>query len=169
MFLSATAPRSQTLCEIPDGVAGVGVTLTHMTRFVREYKTHPDIRDKAIWLVRDLEQKDFAGEVEKIFDFVQNNVRYVHDVADVETLQTPIITLQNRAGDCDDKSTLLAAMLESIGHKTRFIAAGFQRNTIEHVFVETRVGSQWVSLDATEQEPMGWRPPAIVASIVRHN
>lgn len=169
MFLRPQAARSQTLQAIPDGVAGVGVTLTWMTRLVREGKTEPEVRSTALSLTSHLDQKDFVGEVEALFDFVQNKIRYVHDVTDVETVSSPVVLLQDRTGDCDDKAVLLAALLESIGHKTRFVAGGFDRSSIEHVFVETLIGSRWVPLDATEPHPMGWRPAGIIPAIVRHN
>jgi transglutaminase-like putative cysteine protease len=140
-----------------------------MTNYVREYKKSPELRRLSNLLTQNLRDKDFRGEAGLIFDFVQNDIRYLLDIADVETLQTPIVTLENRAGDCDDKSTLLAAMLESIGHKTRFVAAGFGGRDIEHVFVETRIGQDWIACDATEPYPMGWEPPGITIRRYSHN
>lgn len=142
-----------------------------MTRLVREYKAHPDVRDTAIELTSDLLQKDYYGEVQRLFQFVQHEIRYMQDVTDIETLQTPEVTLQNRVGDCDDKATLLAALLESIGHPTRFQAVGFAPGEVSHVFVETRIGTRWIALDATEPNPMGWQPPLdqVRARITRHN
>lgn len=163
------APQVQTLQALPDGIAGIKFTLAHMTRYVREYKTDPIIRRLAGTLVEHLPQKDFTGEVEALFDFVQHNIRYLGDIAEVETLQTPLVTLENGFGDCDDKSTLLAALLESINHKTRFIAAGFNGGPIEHVWVQTRIGDQWIGLDATEPNSVGWEPPGITSARLSHN
>jgi len=171
MFILQQAQQTQTLQRIPDGVAGIGETLSLMTRFVREYKTNAIVRDTALSLIGHLPQKDFYGEIEVIFDFVQNDVRYTQDITDVETLQTPVVTLGNLAGDCDDKSTLLAALLESVGHPTRFQAIGLTRTAIDHVYVETRLGADWIALDSTEPHPMGWAPPRhqVKARITRHN
>lgn len=140
-----------------------------MTRCTREYKTRPDIRGLALELTQHLHQKDYFGEIQALFDFVQNRVRYIRDVNNVETIQTPSVTLENRAGDCDDKSSLLAAMLESIGHPTRFKAVGFEPGQLEHVYVETKLGSQWIALDATEPNDPGWEPPGIRSFIYSHN
>lgn len=171
MFILRQATQNQTLQQIPDGVAGIGETLSLMTRFVREYKTHDDVLSKALLLTKHLDQKDFYGEIEAIFDFVQNDIRYVQDPVDVEKLQTPPVTLQLRSGDCDDKSTLLAALLEAIGHPTRFQAIGLTHRAIDHVYVETRLGADWIALDATEPHEMGWAPPRhqVKARITRHN
>jgi transglutaminase-like putative cysteine protease len=74
-----------------------------------------------------------------------------------------------RAGDCDDKSVLLAALLESIGHPTRFVAIGFQPDDFEHVFVETKIADRWISLETTEPVEIGWMPQHIRARLTVNN
>lgn len=138
-----------------------------MRRFVEQYKTAPQIRELALRLTQHLPQKDFRGEALALFNYVQNHIRYVKDIHDVETVQTPLKTLELSAGDCDDKATLLAALLESIGHETRFHAMGFRKNNISHVLLETNINGQWVAMDTTEPVSMGWLPPAIQHSIYR--
>lgn len=161
--------QKQEIREIPDGLAGTEATLTHMMQFVREYKINPIIRRLASELTLPLRQKDFAGEARILFEFVRDEIRYLYDVAGIETLQTPIVTLENHVGDCDDKATLLATLLESIGHKTRFVAVAFRRGEIEHVFIETKIGDRWVPMDPTEPVEMGWSSPGVVSRLVRHN
>ena len=138
-----------------------------MRAYVEQYKAHPTVRFVAQELTADLPQKDFAGEVDALYYFVQNNIRYVRDVNGIETVQTPIKTLELRSGDCDDKSTLLAALLQSIGFDTRFHAMGFRRNTINHVLLEVQLDGQWIPLETTEPVMMGWSPPNIQTSIYR--
>jgi hypothetical protein len=117
-------------------------------------------------LVSQLHQKDYLGEINACRDYVKNNVRYVRDVAGIETLQTPLKTLEFGQGDCDDKSTLLAAMLESIGHKCRFKAVGQSKDYYCHVYPETFYNGEWVALETTEPVALGWKPPGMVASMV---
>lgn len=136
-----------------------------MRGFVNSYKTAPEIRELALQLTQRLSQKDFNGEAFALFDYVQNHIRYVKDIANVETVQTPLKTLEYNAGDCDDKATLLAALLESIGHTTRFHAMGFSANTISHVALETFIDGQWLAMDTTEPVGLGWLPPGIAHSI----
>lgn len=145
--------------KIPAGKAGIVATLHLMRRLVQENKKALIIRTTALFIVQDLPQKDYVGEVSEIFQYVRDGIRYVKDVAGVETLQYPQITLQLQQGDCDDKSTLLAALLESIGHKTRFKAIGFSPGKFSHVFVQVLLGGEWVSLDPTMDHPIGWQPP----------
>lgn len=142
-----------------------------MRRFVQQYKKASAVRDTALGLTAGLRQKDWVGEVDALFTWVRDHIRYVRDINGVETLQTPVATMDVGCGDCDDKSTLLAALLESIGHPTRFVAAGYQSpGRYSHVYVETRLGARWVPLDATLlDKPMGSIPRAPVARMVVHN
>src|SRR5262245_24989949 len=110
------------LASLPDGVAGIRATLQRMVAMTRDGKKDLGVRTRAMRLVQDLPQKAFGDQVVYLFQFVQKRIRYIHDVRNVETLQTPAYTLKEGQGDCDDKSMLLAAMLESIGHPTRFVA-----------------------------------------------
>jgi transglutaminase-like putative cysteine protease len=120
-------------------------------------------------LVAGLAPKDWIGELRALFNFVRDRIRYVKDVRGLETLQTPPATLEVGQGDCDDKSTLLAALLESIGHPTRFVAVGFvQPGRYSHVYVESRAGSRWIALDATMPHDAGWMPPGAVARLIIH-
>lgn len=141
-----------------------------MSKIVRAYRSNPQVRGRARELVEILPSKAFYDEVKALFYFVRDNIRYVGDVVDTETLHTPDVILNQRQGDCDDFSILLASLLESINHPARFIAVGFSApGVFEHVYVEALVGNTWVSLDASESdaEP-GWSPPDAVARMVEH-
>lgn len=118
-------------------------------------------------LVRELPPKAFSDQVVELFRFVQKRIRYVHDVREVETLQTPAYTLKEGQGDCDDMSMLLASMLESIGHPTRFAALAIGGGPFSHVIAETRIGDKWLSLDPTVSYAyVGWQPPDVTQRIV---
>lgn len=153
------------LAFIATGPAGVRDTLRRMAKIVRQYRRHPTIRQLAVE-VRQAAQvpgKDFRGEAVAMHRFVRAFVTYVRDVHDVETLQTPLVTLTNRAGDCDDQAILLSSLLEAIGHKTRFVAMGFARpGEFSHVLAETLIGTRWVPLETTVDRPFGWEPPGQV-------
>lgn len=162
--------RQSFLGELPKGEPGTVATLHLMRRLVNQYKRDLQIREAALALVSGLRPKDWHGEVRAVFDMVRDRIRYSRDVHGVETLQTPPVTLDLEAGDCDDKSTLLAAMLESIGHPTRFVAVGYKEpGRYSHVYVETKIGPRWVALDATMPHPAGWSPRPPVARFVVHN
>lgn len=161
-------PTSQ-LEIIPSGAAGVRATLYKMQKLVRGYKKTLPIRTLALNLVKHLPQKDFSGEVRALHAFVRDRIRYVKDIQNVETIHTPERILAYGQGDCDDKSILLATLLASIGHRTRFVAVGFRPNTYQHVFVETHLKRGWVPLETTEPVDAGWQPKNIQARMVVNN
>jgi len=130
-----------------------------MRDLANRYKSDTHVRGVALELVRGLAPRDWVGEVRRVFEYVRDNIRYVHDIAGVETLQTPPVTIDLEAGDCDDKSTLLAALLASIGYPTRFVAVGYrQPGSYQHVYVEALLNNRWIPLDSTVQRPFGWSP-----------
>lgn len=157
------------LFGIPSGAAGVLATLKIMSALVRRAKKTLPIRQTAAQLVNGYKQKDWISEIKKLHAFVRDEIRYVKDIRGVETLHTPARILEQQYGDCDDKSVLLASLLESIGHPTRFVAIGFRPGNYSHVYVETKVGEKWLSLETTEDVGVGWAPKGIISRMVVHN
>lgn len=159
--------RPSSLGSLPSGQDGTRTTLQLMRAFVQHYKSDQSVRGLALELVRPLPPKDRLNEIRVLFEYVRDNIRYVHDIAGIETLQTPPATIELEAGDCDDKSTLLAALLASIGYRSRFVAVGYrQAGDYQHVYVEGDYNGQWIPMDATMAQPFGWRPRDAVARMV---
>lgn len=147
-------------------------TLQIMRVLVRSQggRTSPTVRELALSLVGHLSPKAYAEEAQALHAYVRDRVRYVRDVRGVETVQTPERTIAIAQGDCDDKSTLLAAMLESLGFRTRFEAVGFVPGRWSHVLVSAFVaGLGWVPMETTLDVPMGWTPPRVVERITLEN
>lgn len=142
-----------------------------MRQLVRQYKSTLPIRTLALQIIdRVRGHKNFADQVRAVHNYVQSNIQYVKDVNGVETLATPIKTLEFRKGDCDDQATLLAALLEAIGHKTRFVAIRMKPfGPFVHVFTETKIGNRWIPLETTERWPAGMGPPKFAGRLVVHN
>jgi transglutaminase-like putative cysteine protease len=139
-----------------------------MRQIVRAWKKSPDLRDLALSHVRGFDQKDWYSEIAAIHALVRDKIRYVRDINGVETLHTPDQILKRGQGDCDDKSILLAALLESIGHPTRFVAVDINGRGFSHVYVETKIGNKWVGLETTEPWDLGRVVPS-VERMVLHN
>lgn len=148
------------LYQIADGALGTRQTLRLMAMLVRDaVRGDIAIRSKAADLVESIHGHAFRDQARVLFEFVRDQIRWLGDVAGVETIQAPEVTLTVGYGDCDDKSTLLAALLMSIGHPARFVAVGFSRpNEFQHVYVETKIGADWVAMDPSTEfpMPMGW-------------
>lgn len=164
------APLSFTLSALPSGpVESVRATLKTMRQLVHAGKKNPLVLLTARRLVAGLQQKDYVGEVRAIHEFVRDHIRYVKDPRGVETLHTPEKLLELKQGDCDDKSILAAALLESLGHPTRFIACGMKPDIFQHVYVETKVRDKWIGLETTEPWPLGKVAPNQRTKMFCHN
>ena len=171
MHLSGLAktPTTATLKEIGDGSRGTLDTLKAMRALTRNGKSSLPVRQLAASLVNGARQKDYAKELQIIHGYVRDRIRYVRDIRGVETLQIPEKTLEFGFGDCDDKSVLVASMLESIGHPTRFVAMGFRGGEFQHVYVVTRLGNKWIGVECTEPVGLGWTPANVTSRMVVHN
>jgi len=100
-------PMVGRLTPLPPGDEGVKQTLRRMSEIAREYSKHPAIIRLARAIVHSCPVKDFACEARALFEWVRDNIRWTRDVYGVETLATPIRTLEMRAGDCLPAGTLL--------------------------------------------------------------
>lgn len=141
--------------RISEGTEGIRETMVLMRKIVRQYKADPAIVAFARSLIGPIPQKAWKREAETIYNFVRDQIRYNLDPNGVETLSTPDYLLKFRAGDCDDKSILLATLLEANGYPTRFRAVGFNGGELSHVYVETLIGDEWVPMDTTENLQAG--------------
>ena len=157
-------PRIRTL-RVPEGRPGTLVTARIIARMIREGARDFYVRQKAIAIFRacGVPAKHRLGEVSALFEWVRRNVRYTRDIWRVELLHTPRRMLELRAGDCDDMTILLGAMLVATGHPVRLVLAGYapgRPHEYTHIYPEVLVPGRWIALDATSPRPMGWEPPA---------
>jgi transglutaminase-like putative cysteine protease len=151
--------------RIPQGSRGTLVTARLIAALIRDGAKDFYVRQRAIQIFRqrNVRPRDRYGEIRALFDWVQRNVRYTRDIFRVELLHTARRMLELRAGDCDDMTILLGAMLVSTGHPVRLVLAGFRPNrphAYSHVYPEVLLDGRWVPIDASTSRPMGWQPPA---------
>jgi transglutaminase-like putative cysteine protease len=161
--LATPSPRRATLSGIPSGQAGAIATMKQMRSLVRDAIRDPaqQIRECALNILRGV--NTFSAQAGAIQAWVQNNIEYRHDPVDVELVQTPQVTLQLKAGDCDDQAVLTAALCQATGHPTQFIAVGLGGQPLSHVLSQTLIGTSWVALETIERRPMGWMPSGITS------
>ena len=154
---------SATLSAAPNGRAGHHHTVSLMRQLVNARKTDAGLIATACNIIYQTPQFTDDAEVRALFEFVRDRIRYVRDVVGVETLCDPVMTLQRMVGDCDDQSTLLATLLEAVGYPTRFVMAGYNGPDFEHVYLQALAFGEWVSMDPTQPDEMGWEPPEATA------
>lgn len=160
MRLAPSAPFTLGSVDIGDGWGGTLDTISTMRRLAREGSRSAQVRGTAARVVHLQPAKDELHEVNAVFEYVRDHIRYTRDPVYFESIATPDQVLSLGYGDCDDKSTLLAAMLESVGYATRFIVAGYRQAGVpEHVYLQALVYGEWVNADPTEHKPFGYAPP----------
>lgn len=155
-----------TLKGIPDGRQGTLAALKMMKKLARGGVHTPAVFELSRDIVKNLPPKAWLKEADALFQWVRDNIRYIKDPRNIETLHTPQKILEFGQGDCDDQSILLAALLEAAGHPARFVAVGFAPNTYSHVYVETKIGDKWIALDPTmEKWPIGRKAKGIMSRL----
>lgn len=107
--------------------------LRFLRRMVMEFRSNPAIRDLALKIIRDAgcPPKDKVLQALAIATYVQNNVFYVQELP--ERFQNPFETLDKKAGDCDDFTTTIASLNESLGIPTLFIVMSID-GSWKHIF-----------------------------------
>ena len=150
--------------EHPGGEAGVRRTAQIMYRLAVEgSRRFPVWRLTRSLIARSAPYADLE-ELEPLFEFVRDDVRYTRDPLGAETVQSPEFTMQARHGDCDDKATLLGAFCLSAGHPMRYVLAATnpgRPRVLSHVYVEADTRFGVVAMDpAVPWARLGWSPPA---------
>lgn len=178
---SGTIPVPYRIGFLPDGDAGVAVTLELMVGIVLAYRASPVVRFAAQRIVQNCTSRDHVCQVQSIQAYVRDKINYLNDVRDVETIQTPDYTLDLNSGDCDDQSVLVASLLESIGFQTRFCAVGVRDQPFSHVSSQVKLGKGWCNVEtilpvlkdpwhgysAGAPTPIGWFPPDVTSIMLR--
>jgi len=140
-----------------------------MRTLVQRAKQDFSFRDLANLIVSQVPSKNWPGEIQAVFSFVQSHVRYSLDTNDVEVIQGPWQTLRLGYGDCDDMAILTATLLECLGHPCCFCAVGFgDQGDYSHVLVICSGAgeTEWISVDPTEPYSAGWFPPNVTCDMV---
>lgn len=86
-----------------------------------------------------------------LYYFVRDNIQYVSDPYAKEYIAEPAETLKTGGGDCDDGALLLAALIESIGIKTRIVIIpghAFIKALIPEAPPKYKI-NEWVYMDWT--------------------
>lgn len=117
---------------------GVMHTLSIMSSIVDLHKTDVWARKAVAHIVRDnrLQDGDVQGLCDAVDAWVRERVTYWPDIDGVETIQSPVRTLELGIGDCDDMCVLAATLLRAAGHGTAWVLIGYEsHDQPEHVCV----------------------------------
>jgi hypothetical protein len=83
-----------------------------------------------------------------LFEWTKEHINFIRDPALVELIQAPHITLEAKAGDCDDFSLFGAACNMAVGNEIRFITIGSKSPfRFSHVYIQVWTKDGWISYD----------------------
>jgi hypothetical protein len=119
---------TDTLPVTNGGLDAVKKTLRLMAAIVRKYRSDVTTLNTATAILTQGGIKDMRTQKRQAIGLLQawvrDNIAYFYDPRDVELVRTPPETLKQGVGDCDDKTVLLLAMLESVGFTTELLGVG---------------------------------------------
>lgn len=198
-FYSAANVPAQvgSLPETNGGIDAVRETLRTMVAIVRKYKSDAGTINVARQVLRAAGITDGRSQrvqsVRALQHFVRDRIVYLSDPRGIELLQTPPQTLSIGTGDCDDKSILIATLLETVGFDTRFLAVGgtgrewanggddwdaMGNPPYSHVLTQVQIpeapysklwGGRWLCLETiVPGADAGWCPKGIEVFMVAH-
>jgi len=152
---------------IAQGELGTDQTVNIIAHLVSASLRKPNIRLLAIQILdrAGVPNKNDQQAAFALYSWVKARIRYVRDPIDVDTVQQPDITLQVKAGDCDDHVALFSALAQSIGLPVRYVVGGASRDTFAHIWSEVLVSGNWISADTTISQPFGYVPQLPVKKI----
>jgi len=125
------------------------------------------VRDLAIQLIRERCIQEFGtpceDDVERatvLYHFVRDNHEWIGDPSSFEVfqadyIQSPQVTLKQRAGDCDDQAVLLNSLLESIGIPSGFCFGNTEGQKLlsladaDHAFSSIIIDGEFIIADPT--------------------
>ncbi len=136
--------------------ANIDEELLYLRSVVAHWREAPEIRNLALEILKTaaIESRDKKSQALAIGSWVQTNIYYVHELP--ERFQTPRETLRLRAGDCDDSSVLIGALLESVGIPSMLIAMNLD-GSWAHIFPAAPLPTGLLPLDSTMRDFNVWQ------------
>jgi hypothetical protein len=132
------------------GQRGTAQTIAAMRRLVDSAIKNQQINRLAVAIVQGTPDFQDMPKAQAIFNWVRQNIRFISDPVGKEALRTPIETLTVAAGDCDCITTLIAALLGTIGIPAAAVTVSTNPedpNSFSHVYPEAFVDGAWVPMD----------------------
>lgn len=100
---------------------------------------------------RPCKPRDEQCEIERIWDFVVLNTRYVYDPAEIDTFATAKETLLSGGADCDDATILISGLAGFVGFRVIARVISTMENPTSWVHIYPLIG-------LTKDEPKIWVP-----------
>jgi hypothetical protein len=164
--LRSSVPGVAYRAPLLGGEQGTAQTIHLMRKLVDEAQADAGFVRLAMDIVHSVPAHDEIAEMQALYNWVKRNIRFTKDPVSKEKLYPPQEVLKTKAGDCDDISMLLGALLLSVGYPARLITVSANAQNPEqfsHVYVEGEApphSGNWIAMDAARLDSQfGLEPP----------
>ena len=96
-----------------------GQAARRMAEIIVEASRDPAIIDLALSATQSLSPGDYPSEASALAAIARDCIRYAGDVSGEDLFKYPTLTLQQRAGDCNNKVVLFGSLARAIGFPVR--------------------------------------------------
>ncbi len=161
-----------TITTIGEGRPGLQGKIRQMERMVADAVRDHDFRQMAVEQLKGLPPRDWDAEINRVVKTVQR-MRFTKDPYTPDGLEVFIhpktmlmqILGGTGYGDCDDHVLLAVAMLEVIGHRTRYRVGGARPGAYQHIWIDVLHPDRgWVPVELIRPEvSVGFDPTALFA------
>jgi len=163
-FLNAIGAEPIKVSDSPEvysvKIKNLSQTVEIIKKFIKDYTKDVKLRYLVALLLKDCPSKAYECYLKTIVNFVKHNIKYVNDPPKLETIQSPIRTLELGMGDCDDHTILSGTLLRIAGFPVRLVLGDINHDgKFEHIFLQAlipRIG--WVNVDTTSKRPFAKKP-----------
>lgn len=148
--------------KLSGGETGISETINAIRVLVDRYSIDWGLISLAREITRLCSEKDKLEEADALFFWLKENIKYYHDPIEAELLQNPLITIQERAGDCDDMVILLASLNKAIGNDIAYVTISLPGEMeFSHIYmlVICRVTGKIKGYDPASYDNPGYIPP----------
>jgi hypothetical protein len=147
-------------------ISSVEDSIEIIKKIIEIYKKSMLIRELVVKLTRD--KKGIPGRIAAIYSFATKRVKYLNDILNVETLQSPIQTLKSRAGDCDDFAILISTLLAAIGIPSFLVLSSNRKDGLfNHIYNAVPLKGKLLFLDGTIKTIGKQRPDILKKRLVK--
>ncbi len=92
-----------------------------MKQMVKDSANNPGLIRQALQMIRRVDGGSYTDEAKVIFQYVRDCIRYASDVSAQDIYRDPLLTLDLKAGDCNNKVVLGCSLAKAVGFPTRLV------------------------------------------------
>lgn len=149
------------------GIISLGFYLITPTKIrevreaIKQARVNPEIRNLALRIIGGTQERDYRGQVQGIYRWMRQNIRFVRDPLHVDVLYRPLQLLESGAGDCEDHVTLMCSLANAVGIPAKLRVISRDGENYTHIYGIYKTNSVYTPADTTAPISFGSELPSI--------